>query len=70
MGGSFRADGQIKPESVNAIAMLHFKSGLKIGYAYDFTLSRLQNYNSGSHEVTVGDEFGGKKMRYLTPRYF
>jgi type IX secretion system PorP/SprF family membrane protein len=70
LGTSFRADGQFKPESVNAIAMLHFKSGLKIGYAYDFTLSRLQNYNSGSHEVTLGYEFGGKKMRYLTPRYF
>lgn len=70
LGTSFRADSQFNPESVNAIALFHFKNGLRVGYAYDFTLSRLQNYNSGSHEITLGYEFSGPKMRYLTPRYF
>jgi hypothetical protein len=28
-------------------------NGLMIGYSYDFELSPLMKYNSGSHEVTV-----------------
>jgi len=30
---------------------------LMIGYAYDYTLSKLNNYNTGSHEVIIGYDF-------------
>lgn len=46
-----------------AVAMLGFDLGaISVGYAYDYTLSDLQNYNSGSHEVFVGVKLykGGK----------
>ncbi len=41
---------------------------LRAGYAYDYTLSELSNYNSGSHEIMVGYDFGIKNDKYLTPR--
>lgn len=45
--------------------------GLRIGYAYDFNVSKLNPYNSGSHEVMVGwDLVRGKPEKVLSPRFF
>ncbi len=35
---------------------------VNIYYSYDVSFQRFQQYNSGSHEVTVGFEFGGKEV--------
>lgn len=45
---------------------------LRIGYAYDFTTSGLANYQTGSHELSLGITFKSKKDRQylLSPRYF
>jgi len=44
---------------------------LRIGYAYDFTTSGLSNYQSGSHELSIGITFKTKKeSQYTSPRYF
>jgi type IX secretion system PorP/SprF family membrane protein len=43
---------------------------MMIGYAYDFSLTDLQQYNNGSHEVILGYDFKYKKERIVTPRYF
>lgn len=43
---------------------------MRIGYAYDMTTSRLRNYNSGSHEVMLGIDFGRDLVKIKTPRYF
>jgi len=43
---------------------------LMIGYAYDYTLTKLGDYNKGSHEVILGYDFAYNKKRILTPRYF
>jgi len=45
----------------------NFSKGIRIGYAYDYTLSQLRNYSSGTHEIMVGYEFM-KKDTYLSPR--
>jgi type IX secretion system PorP/SprF family membrane protein len=39
--------------ALTALFGLELMNGLRIGYSYDFELSPLLNYNSGSHEVTV-----------------
>lgn len=70
LGSSLRFDDTATPESVNAMAAFQLKNGLRIGYAYDYTLSEIQNYTSGSHEVTVGFDVPSKKDRLITPRYF
>lgn len=70
MGGSFRFDSQFAPESANLIALFHYKDKYRIGYAYDFTISQLQSYTAGSHEIMLGMDIGGTKNRYKSPRYF
>lgn len=39
--------------ALTAMFGIELMNGLRIGYSYDFELSPLLNYNSGSHEVTV-----------------
>ncbi len=43
---------------------------LLIGYSYDFTNSRLRNYNNGTHEVYINYVFTRRGQRILSPRYF
>ncbi|MFN8256647.1 MAG: type IX secretion system membrane protein PorP/SprF [Bacteroidales bacterium] len=40
------------------------------GYTYEMSLSDLKTYNSGTHEITVGYNFGGRQQRNLkNPAY-
>ncbi|MDB5226193.1 MAG: hypothetical protein JWN78_386 [Bacteroidota bacterium] len=43
---------------------------LMIGYSYDYILTKLGNYNRGSHEIILGYDFAFEKKRVITPRYF
>lgn len=70
LGASYRIDNQFNSESLDFIAALELKNGFRIGYAYDFTLSDLSNYTSGSHEIMLGYAIKGKDVRIRTPRYF
>ncbi len=65
-------------DSIDFIAEL-LLGKMRLGYSYDLTLTKLSNYNSGSHEVMLGYDFGGdskggkglgRKERVVTPRYF
>lgn len=42
----------------------------RLGYAYDYALNGLQGLQKGSHEVMLRYEFGYRKAKILTPRYF
>ncbi|MEN8226671.1 MAG: type IX secretion system membrane protein PorP/SprF [Bacteroidota bacterium] len=39
--------------AISALFGIELMNGIKIGYSYDFELSPLLKYNSGSHEITV-----------------
>jgi type IX secretion system PorP/SprF family membrane protein len=43
---------------------------IRIGYAYDDTMSPLQAYNSGTHEIMLGYDLNFVKDRVVNPRYF
>jgi len=43
---------------------------LRLGYAYDFTLTDIGDYSDGTHEITLGYDFGFDIMSMKTPRYF
>lgn len=49
---------------------LNFKGGLRLGYAFDYTLSSLRQVNSGSHEVLLGFDLTRNLNKVVTPRYF
>lgn len=83
IGGSYRSsvsmwkkkDLQDNLSQANAAsAMLEYFVGdrLRIGYAYDFTLSGLSSYQSGSHEISIGLSLPGRQRqdRILSPRFF
>lgn len=57
-------------DSIDAMLEFQINPQLRIGYAYDYTLTKLQQYNSGSHEVMIRYEFGFDKGKILSPRYF
>ena len=54
------------------IAMVEFQltRKLRIGYAYDYTLTDIKDYSSGSHEIMLGYDFGFDVIKMKTPRYF
>ena len=57
-------------ESLVFLAELQLKNLFKIGYAYDYTLSEISNYTSGSHEILVAYRFIQNKRILANPRYF
>lgn len=58
--------------AVSALAGFQVSDSVMIGYAYDYGLQDLANYNSGSHEVFLRFELGsgGSNNRLITPRFF
>lgn len=56
----------------SAVLLLEYMSlkGWRIGYSYDYTLTKLNQVNSGSHEILLGIDLGLTKSKIITPRYF
>lgn len=70
VGSSFRFANGFEPESANFMLGVMLKNGLRVAYAFDLTLSELNDFNSGSHEITIGYDIPRKGDRLKTPRYF
>ena len=56
--------------AVSAMVGFQVSDGLYIGYGYDRETTRLQNYNSGSHEIFLRYEFFKNNGKITTPRFF
>ncbi len=58
-------------DAVSALMNVSVTPNLKIGYAYDYTLSRFGKFNSGSHEIFVLYNFDLLGRGYdKSPRFF
>ncbi len=57
-------------ESVSALFGINLNEQLKVGFAYDHTLSKLRKYNSGSFEIMLQYDFIMNKDKIKSPRYF
>ena len=64
-------------DSVSGLASFYVTPQLRIGYSYDYTLTNLRNYNTGSHEVFVLfnldlNRFSNRNNNgyYKSPRFF
>ncbi|HTL81377.1 MAG TPA: type IX secretion system membrane protein PorP/SprF [Bacteroidia bacterium] len=66
LGGTYRTGDGI-------VAMTEYQAtkNLRIGYAYDLSLTHLRSYNSGSHELMIAWDFvKDNEVRYRSPRFF
>ena len=76
VGTSFRSSFETfigKTSSVDSAdiwAMIHLNRGVRVGLAYDFTLTELREYAKGSFEVMLGYDFNYNDRSVVTPRYF
>jgi len=63
-------------ESLGFLAAFFVNDNFRIGYAYDYSLGALSNFNKGSHEIMllfdipVAIQKQGKKHRYRIVKYF
>ena len=65
VGATYRTN-----DSFDVLVQYHLKNNLRIGYSYDYTLTKLSSVNSGSHEIMIGYDFNGKQKGIYHPRYF
>jgi len=64
-GASYRLD-----DSVSALAGFQVTNSLFIGYAYDYTVTQLNKYNDGSHEIIIRFQLQKKSSQMKSPRFF
>ncbi len=59
-------------ESIDLMASAKIARGLLLGVSYDFTLTEIRNYSSGSLEVVLSYCFGEPRSagQFVNPRYF
>ncbi len=57
-------------DAVSLLVGANITKQLRLGYSYDYTLSALQDFNTGSHEIMLGYDFNYSKDKVVTPRYF
>jgi type IX secretion system PorP/SprF family membrane protein len=57
-------------DSVDFWAAYYLASGLRLGVAYDYSLTKIQTKSAGSFEIMAGWEFDYRVKRVVTPRYF
>ena len=57
-------------DSIDAIIGVQATPDIRIGYAYDYTLTNLGRYNSGSHELMLLFDLDFSKKHIKSPRFF
>ena len=56
--------------AVSVMAGFQVSDALYIGYGYDLETTKLDNYNSGSHEIFLRYELFKNNNKIITPRFF
>ena len=56
--------------SVNFLTNIAINDNLRIGYSYDYSLSNLSDFNSGSHEIILLYDFNLFGTNSKSPRFF
>ncbi len=58
-------------DALSGLIQYYVTPQFRFGYAYDFTLTELRHYNSGTHEIMLSYDFtGGEDVRIHAPRFF
>lgn len=56
--------------AAGANIMYHFTNSIRLGYAYDYSITQMNKYNSGTHEVLLGIDLYKKQEPVRSPRFF
>lgn len=56
--------------ALSAMVGFQVSDGMYIGYGYDRETTKLNNYNSGSHEIFLRYEIFKNNDKITTPRFF
>ncbi|MDX1544681.1 MAG: type IX secretion system membrane protein PorP/SprF [Christiangramia sp.] len=65
LGATYRVD-----DAVGGFLDVQLFDGFRAGYAYEYPISDIRPYTSGSHEILLIYEFRFKNTRYKSPRFF
>lgn len=65
VGGGYRSG-----DSWNLLTALQVNNQLRIGYSYDYTITKLKDYAGSTHEVSLNYIFKYKTKKLTSPRYF
>ena len=65
IGGAYRFN-----DSVGALVDFQITKQLKLGYAYDYPISKIRPFTTGSHEIMIMFDFKFDNSKYKSPRYF
>ena len=65
LGASYRWD-----DSVSALVGLQFLDNFFIGYAFDYSTTKLNKYNDGTHEIILRFQMPHKSSAIKSPRFF
>lgn len=65
LGASYRIN-----DAVIGMIQLQIFPAFRVGYAYDYTLSQIGDFSSGTHEIMLGYDLAKDVLKMKTPRYF
>jgi type IX secretion system PorP/SprF family membrane protein len=65
LGASYRWD-----DSISALAGIQMSESFFLGYSFDYTVTRLNKYNDGTHEVILRFQMPQKSSTLKSPRFF
>lgn len=57
-------------ESLGLLVQYEINNRLRVGYAYDYSTTDINDYSSGSHEIMLSADFGKKAGADVSPRFF
>ena len=70
--GSTTANGEPQKfgvSAINGIIQAKITPQFGVGYCYEYSLSKLSAYETGTHEIMMNYLFSYDKKRFVTPRY-
>lgn len=65
LGANYRFD-----DAVGGFVDFQVLPSFRVGYGYEYSISDLQPYTSGSHEILLIYELRLKNTKYISPRFF
>ncbi len=65
VGGGYRSG-----DAYSFLTALQLSNQFRMGYSYDYTLTKLKDFSGGTHEVSLNYIFSYNNKKVTSPRYF